>query len=233
MVAWTAWLPAAALGLLVLSVPAFWPTYLSRPLAADPYTHAHALLGTLWLLVLMAQPRLVAGRRLGLHRRLGWAAVALGVALVVSSVLLTHHRVSRLDAATFARDGAGFYLPLVMAALFASALVLAVRWRRVTALHARYMACTLLALIDPVIARLLAMWGPSMPAADLYQAPAFLVIVTLIGAMARTLPAHSRGQSTFSWFAWAVTAALLFNIAAPHVAPWSWWMQWFRDLPLT
>lgn len=233
MATWTVWLPAAALGMLALSVPAFWPFYLARPLDADRYTHAHALLGTLWLLSLMVQPWLIRGRRLGLHRRLGWGGAVLGVAFVISSVLLTHHRVSRLDAETFARDGAGFYLPLAMAALFASALLLAVRRRRVMPLHARYMACTLLALVDPIVARLLVASGLPLPVAELYQAPAFLIILTVLVAMARTLPERSPGRREFVGFALVVTAGLVFHFAASHVVPWVWWMHWFRSLPLT
>jgi hypothetical protein len=43
-------------------------------------------------------------------------------------------------------------LPLALAAIFAAAYTLAVRFRRQTALHARYMICT---LVDPVGARLI------------------------------------------------------------------------------
>ena len=43
---------AATVPLVIL---AFWPLYLSRPLAStDRYTHFHALTGTLWLAVLFA-----------------------------------------------------------------------------------------------------------------------------------------------------------------------------------
>lgn len=37
----TTGLAIAALVLLVLAVPAFWPAYLSRLSSADAYTHAH------------------------------------------------------------------------------------------------------------------------------------------------------------------------------------------------
>jgi hypothetical protein len=131
---------AAAVALLALAIPAFWPDYQSKIARADAYTHVHALLGLLlWLLLLIAQPLLI--------RAIGRAAIGIGAAFFVSSVLLTHHRASRMDAAAFERDGFGFYLPLEMAALFAAALVLALRWRRVAPLHSRFMLCTSLALI--------------------------------------------------------------------------------------
>ncbi|MBP9824041.1 MAG: hypothetical protein KBF21_07455, partial [Thermoanaerobaculia bacterium] len=46
--------------LLLLALVAFWPMYLSKDWAAiDRYTHAHALFGTMWMLVLIFQPVLI------------------------------------------------------------------------------------------------------------------------------------------------------------------------------
>ncbi|MGI8424592.1 MAG: hypothetical protein ACR2NO_10890 [Chloroflexota bacterium] len=65
--------------ILIFSVPlvvvAFWPLYFSRPFAAvDPYTHFHALTGSLWFVLLIAQPLSIRYRRLALHRGVGgWA----------------------------------------------------------------------------------------------------------------------------------------------------------------
>ena len=58
-----------SVGLLLLASVAFWPMYLSRDWAAvDRYTHAHALLGTLWLLVLLVQSILMLGGYRLAHR---------------------------------------------------------------------------------------------------------------------------------------------------------------------
>lgn len=219
--------------LVALAIPAFWPDYLSRVPASDPYTHAHALLGFLWLGALLVQPLLARAGRLDRHRAIGRFAVFVGAAFVLSSVLLTHHRASRMDAERFGREGHGFYLPLVMAAIFLAALVLAVRWRRVPSLHARFMVCTALPLLDPLIARLLYFHAPPLPAPFLYQVPAFSIVVATLVGLTRTLPAGSPGRPVLRSFALAVTAALLLYFATPSSDSWLDLLRWFRSLPLT
>lgn len=193
----------------------------------------HALLGLLWLLALVAQPLLVRARRLRQHRALGRAAAVAGVAFVVASLLLTHHRVGRMDAANFAAHGFGFYLPVLMALLFAAALVQGWRWRRVMPLHARYMACTLLALVDPVTARLMYFHAPPPPAFFVNQLPAFVIVSAVLVALWRTLPASAPGRRGFAAFAVAVGGLFLLYGAAPYSPAWLAWLQWFRALPLT
>lgn len=224
---------AFALVLLVLAMPAFWPDYGSRPGTVDRYTHAHAALGVTWLLALIAQPLLIRARRVRLHKAIGAPAVAVGVAFVVSSVLLTHHRAARMDAALFERAGHGFALPLIMAVIFAAALLLAVQWRRVMPMHARFMICTALALVDPLVARLLHFYGPPLPAGFLYQVPAFAIIVGVMVGMLQTLPPAYPGRRTFRHFTVVVAGLLALHFVAPWSAAWLEVMRWFRALPLT
>src|SRR4051794_34101839 len=47
-----------------------------------PLVKAHGLVFALWLVVFIVQTRLVAARRVAMHRRLGLAAVALAVTMV-------------------------------------------------------------------------------------------------------------------------------------------------------
>jgi O-antigen/teichoic acid export membrane protein len=95
-----------AIGLLLLAVPAFWPLYLSKGWAAvDRYTHAHAALGTLWMLFLIVQPALVLRHHRRAHRLAGRAALLVALGFVASGVLLTHYRVSRMTEAAFAKEG--------------------------------------------------------------------------------------------------------------------------------
>ncbi len=225
--------PAAALALLVLSFAAFWPDYLGRIRSADHYTHVHAALGLAWLFLLVAQPLLALARKYSLHRALGRVGTALGVAFLVASVLLTHYRASRMDAETFERFGHFLYLPLLMTAIFAGSLALALRWRRSPALHARYMTCTALALVDPVTARLLHFYGPELPADFMYQLPAFAIVAGMLLAMLRTLPPSIAGRGTFTAFAGTIWALLAFHFVTPYSGAWLRILDAFRNLPLT
>jgi len=220
--------------LLALSVPAFWPLYLSRPAAAvDAYTHVHAMLGTAWVVMLIAQALLVRAGRLGPHRVLGRASYLVAPAFVLSGLLLAHYRFSRMEAATFEREADSLYLPLSVTVLFASAYTLAVRYRRRYRLHARLMACTALLLVDPVAGRVMGFYLPELPALWQYQAITFGVEGVLAVALLRSLPPQSQDRRQFGWFVavFALVQGLWFVL--PQTAPWLTFATWFRGLPLT
>ena len=219
--------------MLALSALAFWPAYLSKFRAADVYTHFHAGLGLVWLLLLVGQPLLVLGRRLPLHRVIGRCAGVLGAAFVVSGILVAHGGVSRMDPAQFSREGYAVYLPLVMAAIFAAALVLGIAWRSVPAVHSRFMACTALPLLDPLLSRILYYYFPPLPSLFLYQVPAFVVVSGLLVALSSTLPRGTPGRRTFHAFAVCTVFALLLFFVTPYSTAWFAFVIWFRSLPIT
>ena len=95
-------------GLWLVALIAFWPTYLSRPLTADTYTHLHALTATLWMLMLVAQPLAIRTKRLTLHRRLGRSSYALAPVVLMSMVLLAHSKTHGVSVA----QNVGIYVPL-------------------------------------------------------------------------------------------------------------------------
>lgn len=226
-------LSLAALALLALAPFAFWPAYLSKPEAADAYTHAHAALGTCWLLLLFAQPLLIKASLRSPHRLLGRIGVLVGAAFVVSGVLLAHRSVARMGLEAFAREGSFVYLPLAMATMFAMALVLAVRWRHVAAAHGRFMAATALPLLDPLFARLLFFHAPPLPAQALYQVPAFALSIAIVVALLVSLPAASPARRSFRRFSAGVAILLLGFFVVPHTAQWHSFAGWFRALPMT
>lgn len=223
----------AALVLLPLAAWAFWPRYLSRPGTVDGYTHAHAALGSAWLLLLLAQPWLVRVRRWALHRWLGRAGLIVGAAFVVWGVLTAHRALVRMDAETFARDGFFVYMPLAMTAIFAAALCLAMAWRASPPVHGRFMACTLLPLLDPVFARILGFHFPPLPAEALYQLPALLAMVGTLVWLELTLPPRIRGRGAFVLFAVGSTTLYLAFFLVEHNRAWLAFVAWFRGLPLS
>lgn len=226
-------LALGALVLLALAPAAFWPAYLARPSVADGYTHAHALLGTGWLLLLVIQPLLVRSSRRRAHRAIGRLGVVIGAAFFVSGILIAHRSVVRMSQEQFAREGRYVYLPLAMAIGFGIALLLAVLWRRSAPVHGRFMAATALAMLDPLFARLLSQYAPPLPAEPLYQVPAFGLAVALLVGMLVSLPARSPGRSSFRLFSAGFTALLVGYFAIPETKAWQAFASWFRTLPLT
>ena len=224
--------------ILVLSAPlvvaAFWPLYLSRPFAAaDPYTHFHALTGTLWFLLLIAQPLSVRYRRLALHRALGRCSYVLAPLFVIAGVLLSHHRLASMSDETFAAEGYSHYLPFYASAVFAGAYALGLRYRRVPKAHGRFMLLTAMPLVDPVIGRVLFFYFPPLPSPWLYQAVTFSLATAAAGLLVfsyRAQPAARRALATY--FSLLVVLELgWFTIAL--TSPWLYVVAWFRGLPLT
>ncbi len=219
--------------LFLVALVAFWPTYLSQsPSVSSAYTHLHALTATLWMLLLVAQPLAIRTRRLAWHRLLGQASYALAPLILVSIVLLAHSRIKSLNGEAYAIQTYILYLQMSLAVLFGVSYALAIFTRRTTALHARFMVCTALTLIDPVVIRLM-FWADPTPDWN-YQWLTFgltdLVLVALIW-----LERHSKvGRIVFPvmllLFVLAQMPALLGLTDTP---PWQAFARWFAALPLT
>ena len=221
-------------GLLLLAPVAFWPMYLSRNWAAiDRYTHAHAFLGTLWLLVLLFQPILILGGYRLAHRVVGRTSLFVALAFVLSSLLLTHFRVSRMTEAAFAKEGVYVYLPLAIAALFAAAVVLGIRWRVSAPVHARFMLSTGLLLVDPVVARIMFFYLPRLPSDELYQGITFTLIAAAMVYLVISLPRHALGRIWYRNYCIGAVAILALFFAVPYAGAWLAFVNWFRVLPLT
>ena len=220
-------------GLLLLAFVAYWPTYFSRVLSADHYTHFHASLAALWILMLAAQPTLIRMKRLALHRLLGAISYVLAPLIVVSIVLLGHSRIKGLGGEAYAFQTYILYLQVSLTALFAVSYALAVYKRHTVALHARFMLCTAFTLIDPVVIRLMFWMGSRTPTWN-YQWVTFgltdLVIVALIILERRSKSGRKVFPIMLAVFVLAQSVALL---GLTNTAPWQAFARWFAALPLT
>lgn len=139
--------------LLLLAIPAFWPTYLYvDKVERDWHVHAHGLALFLWSAMLIAQPLLIRSGRWNLHRSLGKLSYGLAPAVVVSTILLGSYRLKNGISEELLYF---LYVQAQLLLLFSFAYVQAIRHRHAPALHSRYMACTALAMLDPIMARLI------------------------------------------------------------------------------
>lgn len=217
---------------LVVTIVAFWPSYFAKlPARMDVYTHVHSVLMTVWFGFLIAQPFLVRGRRLALHRFLGRLSYPLVALIAISWLLLIHARASAMPDAVFEQEGKFFYLPFVSAVLFLAAYAMAIARRRVSGLHARYMVCTSLAVIDAVTARLLFFNLPPFENPLIYQAIGFGITEAVIA----TLYALDSGPHRRAFLHMLVLfgALHLFWFTGGQTDPWLEFVRWFRALPLT
>jgi hypothetical protein len=214
-------------------VVAYWPTYFSRVLSADHYTHLHASLAALWILMLAAQPTLVRMKRLALHRLLGAFSYVLAPLIVVSILLLAHSRIKGLGGEAYAIQTYILYLQVSLTALFGLSYALAIYQRRAVALHARFMLCTAFTLIDPVVIRLM-FWAGSRTPTWNYQWVTFgltdLVILALIFLERRAKSGRRVFPAMLAVFVLAQLPALF---GLTNTGPWQAFARWFAALPLT
>lgn len=221
----------AALPLVVL---AFWPLYLSRPFASvDRYTHLHAAAGVLWMGLLLAQPAAIHTRRVALHRVLGRASCVFASCFAVASVLLSHHRLRSMTPEAFAAEGFAHYLPFYATLAFALAYGLGLRCRRIPAAHGRFMLCTAIPLIDPVIGRILAFYFPPLPSPWLYQVVTFSIATGVAAGLVFTYRGPATARRALAGY---FVAFVLLELGWFFIAPTPMWLEavrWFRALPLT
>ncbi|MFN0041470.1 MAG: hypothetical protein ACKVP2_18315 [Burkholderiales bacterium] len=225
---------ASSIVVAILAIFAFWPGYLSQPHETiDKYTHFHAWTAALWLVLLIVQPILVIKRRLHLHRWLGRFSFVLALAFLLAAILLAHFRLSSADASSFAGAAFILYLPISAALLFGTSFALAIWHRKSTPLHSRFMACTGLILVDPVLSRLLAFYVVDFPQYWHYQIFPFGIEIAIVIDLARTIAPNLPSRRVFSVFAIFYASVLLLWFIAPTSGPWLAFAAWFRQLPLT
>ena len=152
---------------------------------------------------------------------------------MLSGIGLAHQAARGMDAALFAREGHALYLPLAMAVLFSAALTLGLAWRSVPGVHGRFMACTLLPLLDPVLARIVYVHFPPLPIAMLHQVPAFALACAALVVLSASLPKATRGRKAFLAFAACTAIILALFFITPYSSAWFTFITWFRALPLS
>lgn len=149
------WAAPGYLVLLALGAVAFWPGYLAMPkLGLSAWLHLHALSATAWMVLLIAQPLLLRAGRNDLHRALGRASWVLMPVVLLGFIGLAHASMQDRTPAQVGMDAYFFYLRVVLVGMFVFTWAMGMRHRHRPAIHARFMVCTGLSMIDPVVHRL-------------------------------------------------------------------------------
>jgi hypothetical protein len=120
----------------------------------SPLMHVHGLVFTGWIVLFLVQTRLVAGRRLALHRRLGYGAAGLAVVMIVLGIM------AAVDAARRGAAPPGGPPPLVFMiipfadmAIFATLVGAGVWFRSRAETHKRLMLVSTITILTAAIAR--------------------------------------------------------------------------------
>lgn len=209
--------------LLLLTLPAFWPTYFAPPKpVAETRVHAHGLLMFAWMALLIAQAWLIRVGRRPLHRAIGRMSFVLVPLIVLSTLWLLHLRLrQKIDAEMLYF----LYVILSLTAVFTFAYVMAMVNRALPAVHARYMICTALALVDPIVGRIVfAFAGIEPPGMQLVTYA--LVDAILIGLAY----ADWRSGSGIRVFPFMLGVFVAAQIPTFFISRLSWWPQFAQAL---
>jgi hypothetical protein len=133
--------------------------YLKAWFDAPPLTlrlHLHGFVLSLWLVMFVAQIRLVSAARLALHQRLGIAGAVLAGLVVVTSYA------AAIEAARLNGDHGGItaadrlYSGLLVVTMFGMLVALGIAFRKRRAIHKRLMFLATLSILGPGVTRAVA-----------------------------------------------------------------------------
>ena len=220
--------PFFFVALLLLAIPAFWPSYLfPKKYETDWHVHLHGVAMLLWMLLLIAQASLIQMKSFATHRTLGKTSFVLVPVIVASTLLLANYRM---------RSGLNneliyfFYVQLALLVQFTIAYALAILERRTPAAHMRFMVCTALALVDPILARVLAIHFGIEPL--LLQAITYGVVDLILLA----LIVHDKLQRHYvNVYQWMLAVFVATQLPTFFVMGWREWHRFtaaFAKLPL-
>lgn len=143
-----------SLALLIILL-GFFPSYFTKLDSTDKAHHFHGISATLWLCLLILQPLLY---RLGLmqwHRILGWTSLVVVPLVIAGGLLMVHIMLSSMSVYPPDIPYQLAFIDFFVLSQFLLFYLLAIRNRKNTQLHARYMACTVFGPLIPAITRAL------------------------------------------------------------------------------
>ena len=225
------YLGSAAVLLLVVLV-GFSPTfYLRAAFGARELSwrvFVHGLILTSWFLAFALQAALVAGRRTALHRALGRAGAAIGLAVIISGGMATPYRMAELAAqgrleAVMPTAAILVWSNTASIVAFAILLAAAIVLRRRPETHKRLMLLASISISQPAFARIFR-WpvfaAPGIEGVMLAVAASFVMVGALIfyDLLSRKAlhPATVAGAAVFSGL--KLGGVLL--LAPSRLGPW-------------
>jgi len=190
------------------------PGVFGRP-GLSPLLHLHGFIFTSWLVVFLIQTRLVAARRIALHRQLGYASLVLAAAMVAVGFS------AAVDAARRGSSPPGgppplafMIIPMADLAIFATLVGAAVWFRRRGDVHKRLMLMSTIAILTPAIARL--------PGVLAFGPLAFFALTDAFAVVCLVYDRVTRGQvhPAFWWGAGLLLASQIARLALSGTATW-------------
>jgi hypothetical protein len=141
--------------LIPLTAVAFYKTYIAQfpnfEDKIDAFIHVHAFISAVWLFMLIAQPFLIYGNKLLLHRTIG------KLSYVVFPLLLLSFVPQIIKTIQYGNIN-NLFFPLADSGLLITFYALAIYYRKERAKHMRYMIALSLVFLGPTVGRIGPIW---------------------------------------------------------------------------
>jgi len=219
---------AAVMALTVLF--GFGQTYYFRLFSGTPHTltggsitptlHLHGVIFTAWVLVFLVQTLLVASRRVQVHRRLGYASIALAAAMVVVGLRTAIMSAARGAAPPGADPLAFLVVPVFDIILFTGFVTTALLKRRDKEAHKRLMVLAYVSIITAAIARIPGMLALGPP---VFFGASFMFAVA---GMAYDWTSRGRIHRVYAYGAPVIALSVPLRLAVSGTAAWLSFAQW-------
>ena len=228
---------------IILVTAGFYTTYFTR--LFEPTTaviHIHFVLMVLWLMMLIAQPFLIKYKKLSWHRLLGKASYLLVPLVLLTAFLLIRDEYYRnLDglnlevakglkqysSAEILQRVAATPIALFYFIWFALFYFLAIKNRRKSTKHARYMLATALTLIGPTVDRIVGIHFHIYHIAGISSFVLSFLIIDIVLALLLYLDYKNKKETKTLWTCLAIyTVGQLLYFILPTFDCWSAFMKY-------
>ncbi len=217
-------------GLMILAIAGFWQSYFSKLFSVEGsfngYFHFHAVMASLWIIILIVQPMLIRSNRFSLHRRIGKIGHAVMVLFFISVILLTHHQLSATEPVRYISA----FIPFRDLVVLIVAYTIAMWNAQVVGIHARAMIATGVAFIEPSLIRAIAFMAPDLEDKYLWTIGITYTIIILLMIISRK---HKRGQWVFPLIIGIYIIAHTIILMRLPFGFFEDAVDWFIGLPLT
>ena len=222
------------IGLVVLVILGFWPTYLSKYFDGTAnfnfYFHFHALMASLWILLLIVQPVLIKKKKLNIHRKIGKLSYILIPLLFASVILLKHYRI---EGKITEGLGASLWLQVKDLIIIGIMFTIAMLNKNNIQIHARAMIATGIVFIEPTLGRFIIL--TLLPEPNFILGLAITVVIMYL--LIISLLIIERNQTSGRWvFPLLLLLYLLFHYFIFFQVSFPFWdafAEWFVKLPIT
>jgi len=217
----------------LFAVWGFWVTYFTRPAGTIAlYEHLHGVAMFAWLGLLVLQSFLIRSNRRPLHRQTGQLAWLLGPCIIVSTIVLANYR---LGARGLTPEGLYvFGLQFFILIQYTVCLVMALRYRKQPAVHARWMICTAFTMLDPIFARIIGINFLQVPIeSGLIQLITYGCTDLIVLALALRDWQTERRQDVFLPMLLLLLVTQLPTLFVLQLPAWTAFADWFMRLPLS